>query len=369
MRILAAFDSFKSAIDQVQVVDAVSRGLMNGYGEGVDVDRCPLADGGEGSSLLLKQQGGVEQPLRVADAYGQARQAHWVLWRNIALVESAQGSPYLPPHQRPLADPKGTTSRGTGQLIAAALDDSRVEEVWVGLGGTGSIDGGIGLLDALGYQFFDGKERRLPATIDAWRHVRRVKAALLSKPVVGLADVLVPLLGENGAMARFGPQKGLASQDIKNVEDSLAAFAHVVAPGAAVIPGAGAAGGMGFALHAAGARLESGAAWWAGWSDLDKRVAKADFVVTGEGRLDEQSLLGKVVSAVLESAQRHDKRVAVLAGQIPQDLEPFYRRGMWIALPIGSGAATLAEALAATEMRLEATAATLGRMLKAVSER
>ena len=367
MRILVALDSFKSAINQVMAVEAVMRGLVAGYGSGIEVDMCPLADGGEGSGLLLARQGGSHQPLEVVDAYGRPRDASWILWKNIALVEAAQGSAYLPPHERPINGHKVTTSRGTGQLIRAAFNDPRVMELWVALGGTGSVDGGIGLLGELGFKFFDAHSERLPPTMDSLSRIARVERAVLPKPVVGLPDVLVPLLGVNGAVQGFGPQKGLAVQDLGQVENALRHYAQALDSKSMAIPGAGSAGGMGFALLVAGARLEPGASWWGRWSQLDERVAKADVVITGEGRLDNQSLWGKVVSTVFASAQRHNKRVVVLAGQIPHDLEPFYRKGMWIALPIGTGPASLSEAMARTEKDIEATAVTLGRIFKDIS--
>lgn len=362
LRILVAADSFKGSLGQHAVCRAIGQGLNRGFSEPLAIDLCPLADGGEGTGALFERAGGQPQPVAAVDAYGRPSEAHWTLFQGVALVEAAVGSPYVAPDMRP-AGALTATSRGTGQIIRAALNDSRVSEVWVALGGTGSVDGGFGLLAELGARFYDARGALLRAGTEAWTHVRRAEVPALKKPVVALADVWVPLLGDDGALHRFGPQKGLDREEIEQSEPRLAAFADVVAPAFKDSPGAGAAGGMGFALAALGARLERGAEWMARWSGLDERVKGADVVITGEGRLDSQSLLGKVVSVVLDYAKPAHKPVIVLAGQIPDDLAPFYDRGMSAALSIASGPLDAAAAYRRTGARLAYTAESVGRML------
>ena len=363
LRVLVAPDSFKGALGQVEAAQVIAEGLSRGYGPGLVTELCPLADGGEGSALLMTSRGGERQAVEVVDAYGRPRQAHWVLYHDVALVESSQGSPYCPPEDRPKPVLQ-TSSRGTGMLIRAALADERVREVWVGLGGTGSLDGGIGLLGSLGAHFLDADGRGLEPSPASWEQVVQTALPVLAKPLIGLADVLVPLTGPDGAVRRFGPQKGLAAKDATHAERALARWAQVCGPQYAETPGAGAAGGMGFALLCAGAVLHSGAQWWAEWTRLEERVEAADLVVTAEGRLDEQSLLGKVVSTVLAASQRQQKQVVILAGQVPHNLSPYYRRGVWLALPLAPGPISLPDALSKTQDRLKAVSETVGRMLR-----
>ncbi|MCY0899442.1 MAG: glycerate kinase [Firmicutes bacterium] len=359
--VLVACDAFKGALNQAAVVEAIAAGLRRGY-PSVRVDACPLADGGEGSSLLMQARGGQVHSVTVADAYGAPHVAHWVSYQGIALVESAEGSPYVPPDRRPAASALTTTSRGTGELIQAALEHPEVREVWVALGGTGCVDGGIGLLGALGAKFYDSQGRQLAPVVGSWAKVLRVVLPRLAKPLVGLADVWVPLLGVNGALERFGPQKGLRLEEMAEAEAALQQFAESVRPGLADHPGAGAAGGIGFALLALGASLQPGARWWAEWSHLPQRIAASDVVITGEGRLDEQSLMGKVVSIVLEEGRRQQKPVVVLAGEIPDDLTPFYAAGLTSAWSIVTGPVPLRDALAKTEGWLREAGERLGRL-------
>ncbi|MCY0877647.1 MAG: glycerate kinase [Firmicutes bacterium] len=361
--VLIACDAFKGSVNQQDAASAIARGLARGF-PGLKVDLCPLADGGEGSGLIVKSRGGQAFSQVVPDAYGSPHVAEWVYYEGIALVESAQGSPYVPPGRRP-GSALTTTSRGTGELVSAALGHPNVREVWVALGGTGCVDGGIGFLGALGATFYDRDGRLLDPVVASWARVEQVVLPPLAKPVVGLSDVWVPLLGEHGALRLFGPQKGLRREEVEAAEVALAHFAKAINPQAASLPGAGAAGGIGFALRALGASLRPGAAWFAEWCQLSERMAEADLVVTGEGRLDQQSLLGKVVSVVLEESGRQHKPVIALAGEIPDDLSAFYQAGLTSAWPIVPGPVTLEAAVSHTREWLEAAGERLGRLCAA----
>lgn len=361
MRILVALDAFKGSVDQVTGTSAVIDGLKSQTPRGWEFDACPLADGGEGTLYLPLSRGGRAHRLMVPDAYGRSRESMWVQEGSVAWIESAQGSPFVPLEEIP-GNPWDTTSRGTGRLIAEALSHPAIKEVWVALGGTGSVDGGIGLLGELGVAFYDSGGQKLVAERSSWSKVARVSWPHLEKPLVALTDVQVPLLGPQGALQQFGPQKGLKPEDIPRVEPSLKHFADVLG-GDHGLAGTGAAGGIGYALHALGARLEPGAPFVAKWANLDHRIEKCDVVITGEGRLDEQSLLGKVPSVVLASAVQHRRRVIVVAGQIPDDLAPFYAHGVWLALSIQRGPVTLSQARLRTQSDLYGAGQLIGRML------
>lgn len=364
MRALVAMDSFKGALDQTKASAAVARGLIAGGNADWTVDVCPMADGGDGSGLLLEGRGGSRQLVDIVDVFGRPVLGWWVLFEDVALVESAVGSGYVTEAKRPQVDAFATTSRGTGQLLRAALEDARVREVWVGLGGTGSIDGGAGLLEALGGRFITRQGHLVGNPLEHAADIDRLIPPPISKPIVGLADVWVPLVGDNGAVQQFGPQKGFAPEELPPLESAMTVYARQVDAGHMQALGAGSAGGIGFALLALGARLVPGARWWSGVQELDKRVAAADVVVTGEGGLDQQSLMGKVVSVVLDVARRHQKPVVIVAGAIPDLLEPFYQQGVWLVWPLSRGPESLAEALVHTEQRLVQAGDALGRLFR-----
>lgn len=359
-RVLIAMDSFKGSLTAGTACRAFAEGLRR-VSPALTADCCPLADGGEGTGDVL---GGEIVPVRVVDTYGRPADARWIRHGRVAVVEASAGSPYLSPERRP-GPANVSTSRGTGLLVRSALADPAVDEVWVALGGTGTVDGGIGFLDALGAHFYDYQDHPLDAVMGNWHKVERVTLPHLAKRVVGLADVWVPLLGVDGALARFGPQKGLSSADARRLGPSLARFSERINSRAAAAPGAGAAGGIGFALAALGAELVSGARWIAQAVGLSDRVQQADWVVTGEGCLDEQSLLGKVVSEVLAVARRNGRPVWAVAGTVPLNLNRFYEAGLTAAESLVSGPMDVKDAQNATERFLEAAGERFGRMLAA----
>lgn len=360
MRVVVAPDSFKGSLNQIEVAQVLAAGLMYGYGGGIEIDECPLSDGGEGGANLWRQQGGESVVRMVPDSWGQPHQTAWLLRNGTAYIESAGASPY---GRRP-PGAVATTSAGTGALIADALADPRVQQIYVGLGGTGSVDGGLGLLTALGMRCWNAQGGNVSGRIQNAAEVRRVSLPPLTKPVTALADVNAPLLGPSGAVRRFGPQKGLRAPEIVETERVLRHFSETTAPEHIDAFGAGAAGGMGFALRMLGARIESGAQWWAENTGLAQRLARAQVAVTGEGRLDAQTLMGKVPAAVLERAQGMGTRVVLVAGEVPEDPTPFYANGAWLVLSLATGPGTLRQAVRATQTRLFRMGETIGRILR-----
>lgn len=362
-RVLVALDAFKGSLDQVRACEVVRNGLHQAWDD-LDVDLCPLADGGEGTGAVLLAEGAQVHHMESVDAYGRPHRARWYKWGRIALVEASEGSPYVPEGDRPL-HAWASTSAGTGVLIKNALEDPEIESIWVALGGTGSVDGGMGLLAALGAEFFDGAGRPLEALATQWSAVAEVRLPKMGgRPITALCDVMVPLLGPHGALETFGPQKGLSLEEARVGNVALGQFADRVAGWARDLPGAGAAGGMGFALAALGAELTSGARFLAEHVGLRERMEQADWVITGEGRLDQQSLMGKVVAVVLELGLETRTPVIALAGQLPSDLDPFFRRGLAFAEPLGPRPMTLAEALSLGEDCLQAAGVRLGWLLR-----
>ncbi len=306
LRVLIAPDSFGDSLTAVQAAEAIAAGWRRAR-PGDTLTLAPQSDGGPGFVGVLASRLGDVQTLRVSGPLTAEVSADWVLDQatpGTAYIECAQacglallGGP--PTVQTALA----AHSRGVGQLIAAALD-ARAGRIVVGLGGSSCTDGGRGMVDELGGL---ATARKLLAGIE----------------LIAATDVEHPLLGPMGAARVFGPQKGADPETVLILERRLADWAAELdaAAGREVSgePGAGAAGGIGAALLALGGRRESGAAIIAEHTRLAEDVAAADLVITGEGRFDDQSLHGKVVSALAGAARSRHIPVLVLAGQVTLD--------------------------------------------------
>ncbi|MCV7150699.1 glycerate kinase family protein [Mycolicibacterium pyrenivorans] len=304
--VLIAPDCFGDSLTAVQAAQAVAQGWRRSRPE----DRlilAPQSDGGPGFVEVLASRLGEVHTTVVSGPLSDDVEAQWVLDTDppvTAYIECAQacGLALLggPPTVRTALD---AHSRGVGQLVAAARE-AGAGRIVVGLGGSGCTDGGRGMVEALG-------------------GLTAAKELLDGIELIAASDVEHPLLGPRGAAAVFGPQKGADPDTVAVLEDRLAAWAEelTVAAGRPVgdDPGAGAAGGIGAALIALGGRRESGAAIIAEHTGLVDDVAAADLVITGEGRFDDQSLHGKVVSALASAARAHRIPVLVLAGQVTLD--------------------------------------------------
>ncbi len=366
LRVVIAPDSYKGSLPADQAALAIARGLTRCPTVQWDVVCVPMADGGEGTGIVVRSLGGELVSAGTETVYGVPHSAHWIRWGSKAVIEAAVGSGFVPASHRQ-ADGEYTTSRGTGLLVASALADPAIDEIFVALGGTGSTDGGMGFLQALGAQFFDATGRPLKACGSQLGQVARyVPIKPLSKPVIGLYDVGVPLLGERGAVYQFGPQKGVAPERLAAVDAAMGHYAEIVhsVGGAPVdFPGAGAAGGIGFGILAAGGRLQGGAQTVAQWCCLDAQIAEADWVITGEGQLDQQTSEGKVVAWVLRIAQQHHKPVIALVGSRSRNLSHLHRQGLALALSIGLAPMSLEAAMAATAESLEAAGEEVGWFL------
>jgi glycerate 2-kinase len=292
MRVLVAPDSFGGTLTAVEAAAAIAAGWHDVVATD-EIDLAPMSDGGPGFvDVLHAGLGGERVTLTVDDPLGRPVTAALLVADGTAYVESAQacGLHLMTPQER---NPRVATTRGVGQLLRAALEH-HVDRVVVGLGGSGTNDGGRGMWEEL-----DG----------------RCEAAL-----VAATDVDNPLLGPNGASAVYGPQKGADRAMVLDLDDALRVWADEVErqvgrDGLRDRPGAGAAGGLGFALLALGATRASGLEVVAQAVGLADRVARADLVVTGEGRFDSQSLRGKVPAGVARLAQEHGLPCVVIAGQ------------------------------------------------------
>ncbi len=332
MRVLVAPDKFKGSLTAQQAAAAMADGWRDAWPDAAVVCR-PVADGGEGSAEAIHDAlAGRWIETTVHDPLGRLIPARYTVAHPLdrggqltAFVDCSAASGYLlvRPHERDL--PRSSTF-GTGELLAYAFADSAVAKVIVGLGGSATNDGGLGMAAALRYGFLDRNGESIPPYPHGLGRLARIVAPTAqpwtTRPVVAACDVQNPLLGPRGATRVYGPQKGLQSSQQDALESGLARLADVARDSLGVdlrdAPGAGAAGGLGYGLltFCAG-RLEPGFDLLAGLLGLEEAMAAADIVVTGEGAADAQSLEGKAPHGVAAMARRFGKPVILVAGTIP----------------------------------------------------
>lgn len=372
--VVVAPTAYRGTLSAGQAAAAIGAGVRASWPL-AEVVELPLSDGGDGFlETLLRARGGRLEWLLVPDALGHARRAPvgWLSGEPVAVLELARavGIARLPAVSWRTASRAGT--EGLGRLLRRALEEG-ARRILLGLGGSASSDGGAGLARALGFRFLDADGEDLPPGGTALARLARIDSPrrLPGPPEVELVaatDVLVPLLGPGGAARTFGPQKGAGPRTVAALERGLTRLAEVVrrdlgGPDLADLPGAGAAGGCAFGLAAfAGARLAPGSRLVADAVDLDSALRGAGLVLTGEGRLDAQSLRGKVVGEVVRRARRAGAGCLVLAGSAASGAELELNRlgAEFRPLPPGAGGST-ASARAALRRAAEAACQELDR--------
>jgi glycerate kinase len=365
MLVICAPDSFKGSLSAAKAAAAMAAGVARAAPR-ARVLQLPLADGGEGTVAALVEAGnGQIERVDVRDPLDRPIRADIGLLGNgvmVAEMALASGLPLLRLDER---DPFRTTTFGTGQLIRAALDRG-ASEIILGVGGSATVDGGAGALEALGARLLNAEGRQIPPGNAGLADLVAIDSAdldprLRSTRIRVACDVRNPLTGPNGAAAVFGPQKGARPSDIPILDANLAHFAEILAHDlgltVAGIPGMGAAGGLTAGLLAIGGKAESGIELILETLQFDRHVAEADLVLTGEGRIDRQSAQGKVISGVLAHAGRMKVPVVALGGSVRAgELNGLYAAGLTAAFPIADGPLTYAKAFARTEsLLLQAT--------------
>lgn len=336
MFIVVSTDSFKDSLSSIEVCDVLSRALRVCFGDGVEVGCFPLGDGGEGTlEAVLSATGGERIVVEVHDALGRVRHASYgLLPDGSCFVEmaSASGIQGLAQSER---NPLLTSSYGTGELVRAALDRG-CRRLTIGIGGSATNDGGAGFVRALGARLFDVDGHELEGRGCDLGKVSRVDLSgfdsrLKSCQIVVACDVVNPLCGDFGATRVFGPQKGADAGMLVELESGMRHWCEVLtgrpAEESANVPGDGAAGGLGFALrHFCGATMSSGGRLVAELSGLPAAISRSNFVVTGEGRTDGQTLHGKLPAVVADIAREHHVPCILISGAIEGDREALSTR-------------------------------------------
>ena len=357
MKIVFAIDSFKGSMSSLQAGYAAAEGAKRVFPDAQLVVR-PLADGGEGTvEALAAGMGGylrtvtVDGPLGepVSCAYGIIEES------GTAVIEmaAASGLTLVPPALR---DPMNTSTYGVGQVIADAIAQG-CRRFIVGIGGSATNDGGAGMLSALGVKLLDSKGAPIKQGASGLRDLAEIRTDTMNETLKKCrfsvaCDVKNPLCGKEGASFVFGPQKGATEMSASDMDKYLHRFAELTAkqnPKADPdYPGAGAAGGLGFAfLSYLGAKMRPGIEIVADAIGLEEKIKAADIVLTGEGRIDGQSAMGKAPVGVAKIAKKLGKPVIVIAGSVGEGAELCHAKGVDAIFPILRSPITLAEAMKA----------------------
>ncbi|EMA8638536.1 glycerate kinase [Cronobacter malonaticus] len=378
-KIVIAPDSFKESLSAMDVAKAIEAGFREIYPQAHYV--CvPMADGGEGTvEAMVAATGGQIITTPVTAPLGNKVDGFFGLLGDgeTAVVEmaAASGLHLVPAAQR---DPRITRSYGTGELILAALERG-VKAIIIGIGGSATNDGGAGMMQALGARFLDGEGRELAPGGAALAGLERLDLSALDPRLAQVSvtvacDVDNPLCGEKGASAVFGPQKGATPAMVTELDAALRCFGEQLeaVTGKTIIsaPGAGAAGGMGAALLGMlNAELRPGIEIVIESLGLAQAVRDADLVITGEGRLDSQSIHGKTPIGVARVAKQFQRPVVAIAGSLTPDYQIVHEHGIDAAFSVIDRIVTLQEALDDAERNLRVTARNVAALWRLAENR
>ena len=374
MRFIVAPDSFKGSVPALGVAEAMARGIRAVFPQ-AEVVTVPIADGGEGTvEALVAATGGQLRHADVRGPLGEPRRAHWGVSGDgrtgFLEMAAASGLPLVPRDRR---DPRVTSTYGTGQLVRAALD-AGLRKLVVGIGGSATNDGGMGMAVALGARFLDARGEVLPEGGAALARLDRIDLSGLD-PRLEEAEILVacdvdnPLCGPRGASAVYGPQKGATPEMVTELDAALGVFARVAtaATGRSVAdrPGAGAAGGLGAGLlFFTPATLRPGVAIVLETTGFDALVQGADVVFTGEGRTDAQTAMGKAPVGVAGVAKRHRVPVIALSGGLGEGADAVLEHGIDALASVVPGPMALEDCMHQGPALIEAATARICRLLK-----
>ena len=375
MKVIAAIDSFKGSLSTFRAGEAVKTGIGQVYPD-AEVVISPVADGGEGTlDAIVYATGGKIVTLEVTSPLGGRINARYgVLKDNTAVIEIAEaaGITLVKQEER---NPMYTTTRGVGELIRHAIV-SGCRNFVVGLGGSVTNDGGVGMLSALGFEFLDKNGKPIADGACGLENLFEIKTENALRELAECSftlasDVENPLCGECGATRVFSPQKGAGAEDMPRMDAWLDAYADITKK---VLPdsdknarGMGAAGGLGFAFASfLKAKIRSGIELVTELTEVEKHISTSDIVVTGEGRLDSQTAMGKAPVGIAKIAKKYNKTVIAFSGCVTADAEILSEHGIDAYFPILRNVTTLDEALDDKNSfeNLRATAVQVFRLIK-----
>lgn len=349
MKILIAIDSFKGSVSSKEISLHVNKGIKKIY-PNAEVIICPIADGGEGTVEALSSSEGAQLfSLTCKGPLGDDVQAQYTILKDkTAVIEmaSASGLPLVPTVKR---DPSITSTYGTGELICNAIKKGARNFI-VGIGGSATNDAGLGMLRALGYKFLDSKKQEIIFAKDLSKIVSIDKQNILKElsecSFKVACDVNNPLYGPNGASHIYGAQKGADEKMIEFLDGQLKSFAKIVDEDLATTPGAGAAGGLGYGFLAfLNAKLESGIKIVLEQVKLREKILNTDFVITGEGKIDKQSVMGKVIDGIGQACKEEGVPCIAITGSCNEVGNEIYECGVTSIFSIMNSPMSLEEAM------------------------
>lgn len=372
MKIVLAPDSFKGSLSSIEAAEALERGIRKVLPD-AEVVRVPMADGGEGTvEALVAATGGTLRSRQVTGPMGEPVEACYGILGDgrTAVIEmaAASGLTLVPEGRRDLS---AATTYGTGELIRAALADG-CRRIVLGLGGSATNDGGVGMAQALGFRFKDGSGHEVGFDGGALEHIAAIDTSgadplLNGVEFVAACDVRNPLHGPNGAAFVYGPQKGGSPEELARLDRGLRHLAAIVreqlGADAAAVPGAGAAGGLGFGvLVFLGAELRRGVGVVMDAVCFPSLLADADLVITGEGRTDAQTLNGKVPAGIAWAARACGVPAVCISGSVGPGAEALHDQGITALFSIVDGPMPLEDAFRRAPELLERAAENVIRL-------
>ena len=376
MKFVLAPDSFKGCMTAKQATDAMAKGILKADPQAV-IKKVPMADGGEGTTqALVDALHGQWVTVNTRDPRNRSIKTRYGLIKNgqVAVMETsaASGIQFIDPK---ISDPGDTSTYGTGILIKDAMK-RHVKKIILGIGGSATNDGGVGMAAALGVRFLDATGHPiLPCGNQLNRLVRIDESHMIPEakqiPIIIASDVTNPLTGPHGAAAVFGPQKGASSAEVKHLNYNLSHYAKVIKrdlhKDVEKQPGSGAAGGLGAGLMAfTNCQLDSGINVVMKLTDLRSKLRNTNVVMTGEGSVDAQTQYGKVPVGVADLAKKvsPDCKVIALGGHVGNGIQPLYKKGIDAVLPIIPGAMSLKQAMATGPENLQKVSENLTWLIK-----
>ena len=372
MKIVIASDSYKGSCTTIEAAEAIEKGVRKVFSD-AKIIKIPVADGGEGTvdALVMGTDGKYEEVEVVGPLGEKIKAKYGILNGNIAVIEmaAASGLILIKEEER---NPMITTTYGTGQMIKAAMEKG-CRKILVGIGGSATNDGGVGMASALGVSFKDKEGIEIGYgggkigdiyDID----LSNIHSSLCETEIIIMSDVTNPLCGPNGASHVYGPQKGATPETVKLLDNNLRYYSKVIKEklGKDIldVPGAGAAGGLGAGLIVfCNATLCSGIEKVLDIIGLDEHIMDADLVITGEGQIDNQSVFGKVPVGVAKRALKYDIPVIAIVGSVGEGASAVYAHGIDAIVDIITRPMTLREAMESVSMLIENTAENTMRLI------
>ena len=378
MRIVIAPDSFKECLSATKVAAAISEGIKRVVPE-AEITCIPIADGGEGTveALVAATSGKIVSTPSV-DALNRPIQSFYGILGDgkTAVIEmaAASGIELLAPEER---NPMITSTFGTGLLLKSAME-AGFTEIIIGIGGSATNDGGAGMAQALGFRLLDENDEPIGLGGGCLSQLHRIDSSNvhqnLQKVKITIAsDVQNPLLGSSGATYIYGPQKGATPQMVETLEKNMNHFSEILLQEFGIdfssIPGAGAAGGLGAGLMTfCKAEIIPGFELISSVTNLEKHIRNASLVITGEGKIDQQTAFGKTVSGVARLGQKYHVPVFALAGTVDEDLAELYKQGLTSAFSITNRPMNLEESKANAAQLIASTSEQVMRLISGVEK-